>query len=167
MGVALGVSLLLGDLAMLCRGMDRTQLDTAYNNTAAVPERDAIVAGWVARSARVRRERPGHLDLAYGDSPRERLDLFLTADPKAPTLAFIHGGYWQMNDKEGITFLAEGVLPHDVNFALIEYTLAPAARLDRIVAEVRRAALWVAEHLGDTAPIPRAFMFQAIRREGI
>ena len=30
---------------MLYRGMDRSQLDTAYNNTAAVPERDAIVAG--------------------------------------------------------------------------------------------------------------------------
>jgi hypothetical protein len=26
------------------------------------------------------------LDLAYGDAPRERLDLFLAADPKAPTL---------------------------------------------------------------------------------
>ena len=92
----------------------------------------------MARSARVRRERPGHLDLAYGDSPRERLDLFLAAEPKAPTLAFIHGGYWQVNDKEG-TFLAEGVVPHDVNFALIEYTLAPAVRPDRIVVEVRRA----------------------------
>jgi arylformamidase len=57
----------------------------------------------------------------------------------APTLAFIHGGYWQMNDKEGTTFLAEGVLPHGINFALIEYTLAPAAGLDRIVAEVRCA----------------------------
>src|ERR1700730_9623363 len=114
---------------MLYHGMDHTQLDAAYNNTAAVPERDAIVAGWAARSARVRRERLGHLDLAYGDSPRERLDLFLAADPKAPTLAFIHGGYWQMNDKEGTTFLAEGVLPHGINFALIEYTLAPAPRL--------------------------------------
>jgi arylformamidase len=82
----------------------------------------------------------------YGDSPRERLDLFLAADPMAPTLAFIHGGYWQINDKQG-TVLAEGVLPHGINFALIEYTLAPAARLDRIVAEVRRAALWLAEHL--------------------
>src|SRR3954451_11287376 len=109
---------------MLYRGMDRAQLDAAYNNTAAVPERDAIVADWAARSARVRRERQGHLDLHYGDGPRERLDLFLAADPNAPTLAFIHGGYWQMNDKEGTTFLAEGVLPHGINFALIEYTLA-------------------------------------------
>ena len=36
---------------MLYRGMDRAQLDTAYNNSAAVPGRDAIVADWAARSA--------------------------------------------------------------------------------------------------------------------
>ena len=56
--------------------------------------------------------------------------------------------------KEGTTFLAEGVLPHGTNFALIEYTLSPAARLDRIVAEVRRAAQWLAEHLGDYGADP-------------
>src|SRR5713226_2938387 len=93
---------------MLYRGMDRVQLDAAYNNSAAVPERDAIVVGWASRSAAVRRERTGHFDLRYGETPRERLDLFLATDPKAPTLAFIHGGYWQSNDKETFAFLAEG-----------------------------------------------------------
>ncbi|HMD62811.1 MAG TPA: alpha/beta hydrolase [Stellaceae bacterium] len=141
---------------MLYRGMDRAQLDAAYNNTAAVPERDAIVADWAARSARVRRDYAGHLDLAYGDTPRERLDLFLAAEPKAPTLAFIHGGYWQMNDlvKESFAFFAEGLLPLGINLAVIEYTLAPAARLDRIVAEVRRSVRWLAEHLGEYGADP-------------
>jgi hypothetical protein len=65
---------LLGDLAMLYRGTDRTQLDTAYNNSAAVPERDAIVADWVARSARVRRERTGprRYELTNGTRPMLR-----------------------------------------------------------------------------------------------
>jgi arylformamidase len=139
---------------MLYRGMDRSQLDAAYNNTAAVPERDAIVADWAAHSATVRREHAGHLDLTYGDSPRERLDLFLAANPKAPTLAFIHGGYWQMSDKESFAFFAEGLLPLGINLAVVEYTLAPAARLDRIVAEVRRSVQWLAEHLGDYGADP-------------
>src|SRR5215467_9377575 len=134
---------------MLHRGMDRAQLDAAYNNSAAVPERDAIVADWAARSARVRREYDGRLDLAYGETPRERLDLFLAADPQAPTLAFIHGGYWQMNDKESYAFFAEGLLPLGINLAVIEYTLAPMARLERIVAEVRRAVRWLAEYGAD------------------
>ena len=139
---------------MLYRGMDRAQLDAAYNNTAAVPERNAIVADWAARSAKIRSAHAGHLDLAYGASPRERLDLFLADDPKGPTLAFIHGGYWQMNDKESFAFFAEGLLPLGINLAVVEYTLAPAARLDRIVAEVRRAVQWLADHLGDYGADP-------------
>jgi hypothetical protein len=41
------------------------------------------------------------LDLAYGESLRERLDLFLAADPKAPTLAFIHGEIGQRAPARG------------------------------------------------------------------
>jgi len=58
---------------VLYRGMDRAQLDAAYNNSAEVPERDAIVADWAARSARVRREHAGRLDLAYGDELRGKV----------------------------------------------------------------------------------------------
>src|SRR5262249_19476332 len=102
---------------------------------------------------RVRREIAGHLDVAYGDTLRERLDLFLAADPDAPTLAFIHGGYWQINDlvKESFAFFAKALLPLGINLAVIEYTLAPAARLDRIVDEVRRS---IAEHLGEYGADP-------------
>jgi arylformamidase len=139
---------------MLYREMNRAQLDAAYNNGAAVPERDAIIADWAARSAAIRGSGNGHLDLRYGDSPRERLDLFLAADPHAPTLAFIHGGYWQMNDKEAYAFFAEGLLPLGINLAVVEYTLAPAARLDRIVAEVRHAIAWLDEHLADYGADP-------------
>jgi arylformamidase len=139
---------------MLYRGMDRAQLDAAYNNRAAVPNTEAIIADWAQRSARLRRACPGHFDIAYGERPRERLDLFLASNPRAPTLAFIHGGYWQMNDKEDYGFLAEGLLPHDINFAAIEYTLAPEARLDRIVGEIQHAVAWLDEHLGDYGADP-------------
>jgi arylformamidase len=136
------------------RGMDRRQLDAAYNNRAAVADAAEIIADWDARSARVRRERTAHLDLAYGESPRERIDLFPAAHPNAPTLVFIHGGYWQMNAKENFAFVAEGPLARGLNVALVGYTLAPEARLDRIVAEVRRGVLWLAEHLGEYGADP-------------
>jgi arylformamidase len=134
---------------MLYRGMDRKQLDAAYNNTAAVPERAAIYADWAARSAAVRRQDISHLDLDYSGGQRQRLDLFLAGIPQAPTLAFIHGGYWQMNEKESFGFLAEGPLAHGINFAVIEYTLAPAVRLDDIAGEIRNAIGWLADHLGN------------------
>jgi arylformamidase len=136
--------------------MDRTQLDAAYNNREAVANVGEIRAGWDQRAARIRREHPEHLDLVYGDSRRERLDLFLAANANAPTVAFIHGGYWQIvdSDKENYAFLAEGLLPNGINLAMIEYTLAPAARMDRIVAEVRRAVGWLVQHLGEYGADP-------------
>src|SRR5262245_20749966 len=134
---------------MLYRGMDRAQLDAAYNNGAAVANYQAIKADWNARSALLRESRRGHLDLAYGGDPRTRLDLFLAGSPRAPTLMFIHGGYWQMNDKEGFTFLAEGPLARAINVAIVEYTLAPDARMDQIVGEIHQAIAWLASHLGD------------------
>ena len=95
---------------MLYRGMDRAQLDAAYNNLAAVPSSPKLLADWAARSARFRERHHGHLGLAYGERPRERLDLFLANKPAAPTLAYIHGGYWQMTHqtKELYSALAEG-----------------------------------------------------------
>jgi arylformamidase len=51
-----------------------------------------------------------------------------------------------MNDKEPYAFLAEGVRSGGFNLALVEYTLAPTARLDAIVGEVRSAVAWVIEH---------------------
>jgi arylformamidase len=139
---------------MLYRGMDRAQLDAAYNNSAAVPNVNAIRADWDARSTSVRQTRRGHLNLQYGDTPRQRLDLFLADNPHAPTLIFIHGGYWQMNDKERFAFLAEGPLAHGINFAVVEYTLAPNARLDEIVAEIRRSVAWLAGHLANYGADP-------------
>jgi arylformamidase len=138
---------------MLYRGMNRTQLDAAYN-LAAVPNSPEIISGWAARSARFRERHHGHLSLAYGEQPRERLDLFLAAEPTAPTLAYIHGGYWQMTDKELYSSIAEGALSHGLNVTVVEYTLAPDARMDRIVGEVRRGIAWLHEHLGDYGANP-------------
>lgn len=138
------------------RGMDRSQLDAAYNNLAAVASSAQLLAGWAARSASFRERHRGHLDLAYDDRPRQRLDLFLAGQPAAPTLAYVHGGYWQMTHqtKEMYSAIAEGAVSHGINVAVVEYTLAPEARMDRIVGEVRHAIGWLHEHLGDYGADP-------------
>jgi arylformamidase len=133
---------------MIYRGMDRAALDAAYNNTAAVgpAKREEYVADWVKRSDVMRRTPGAQIDLRYGNGARHRLDLFPCGRPAAPTLVYIHGGYWQMNDKEPYAFIGEALLPAGFNLAVIEYTLAPAARLDEIVREVRSAVAWMIDH---------------------
>jgi arylformamidase len=133
---------------MLYRGMDKTALDRAYNIQAAMgPEAlPRYVADWQARSARILAASDAVLDLRYGSAPRQRLDFF-RAGRDRPTLAFIHGGFWQRQDKETYRFLAEGALGAGVNFANIEYTLAPERRMDGIVAEIEEAIRWLDRHL--------------------
>ena len=143
-------------MAAIYRGMDRATLDAAYNNTAAVgiPKRDQYVAGWAARSDAIRRSVKARIDIPYGSSARERLDFFPCGRPNAPTVVYIHGGYWQFNDKEPYAFLGEALLPAGFNLVLVEYTLAPAARMDQIVAEIRRSVAWVIDHAGELAIDP-------------
>lgn len=122
----------------LYRGMDRAALDAAYNNQAAVKNSAQIVAGWQARSRQVREQHPDGLDLRYGPDERNRIDFF-EAKKDSPLLVFIHGGYWQMREKETFAFLVPGPLAHGISVALVGYTLAPNKRLDAIVGEVRTA----------------------------
>ena len=67
---------------MLYRGMDRAQLDAAYNNLAAVTASAKLLADWAARSARFRERHRGHLGLAYGEQPRECSSCSSPATPR-------------------------------------------------------------------------------------
>ena len=142
---------------MLFREFDQKALDAAYNNTEAVGQarRDQYVADWTTRSDAFRARYGGRLDLRYGVGARQRLDMFPSGTTGAPTVVYIHGGYWQANDKEPYACLGEGLLPAGFNLALVEYTLAPAARLDVIVAEIRASVAWVIDHAKEHGGDPR------------
>ena len=120
------------------RDMDQAKLDAAYNNGKAVANSPDLVADWERRSRLTRERIACELDLRYGPAERNRIDLF-KANPDAPLLVYIHGGYWQTRNKEIYSVLAEGPVAHGINAALIGYTLAPDKRMDGIVAEVHAA----------------------------
>jgi len=128
------------------RAMSQEALDHGLNNGVAVPGSVDMAAGWEQRSADVRKRFPDHLDLRYGPRERNRID-FLKAGEQAPTLLFIHGGYWQARSKEVFTIFAEGPMAHDINVALIGYTLAPEATLDQIVGEIHAGIDFLAGQL--------------------
>ena len=128
------------------RSMSQQELDLGLNNSVAVVGSGELVNGWEQRSANMRKRHPDHIDLRYGPRERNRID-FLKARDKAPTLLFIHGGYWQMRAKEAFTMFAEGAMAHGINVALIGYTLAPEASLEAIVAEIHQGIDYLAGQL--------------------
>jgi arylformamidase len=129
--------------AIVWRGMTRLELDAAYDNGAAVANSAEKVAAWTARSTSLRASIPGALDLPYGSGPRQRIDIFTCGAAAAPLFCFIHGGYWQRNAKEIFSCLAEGPMGRGFDVALPGYTLAPAAMLTDIVAEIHTAIRWL------------------------
>src|ERR1700753_3117701 len=128
------------------RKMSQEDRDLGLNNSVVVAGSGEIVAEWDQRSSDMRRRHSAHLDLRYGPRERNRID-FLKAADKAPTLLFIHGGYWQTRAKEVFTIFAEGPMAHGINVALIGYTLAPDATLGEIVAEIHAGIDYLAGQL--------------------
>jgi len=130
------------------RDMSQQDRDLGLNNGVAVAGSGDMVAGWERRSAQMRARDSDHLDLRYGPRERNRIDFFKAAE-KAPTVLFIHGGYWQMRAKEVFAIFAAGPLAHGINVATIGYTLAPDATLDEIVAEIHQGLDFLAAQLPD------------------
>ncbi|MHC2020159.1 alpha/beta hydrolase [Methylobacterium sp. CM6247] len=126
--------------------LDRAARDAAYDNNAAVPDAAAQAAARNAASAAYRAAHPGALDIPYASAPRTALDLYPAANPAAPCLVFIHGGYWQRNSRDLFACFAEGPAAAGWSVAMPGHTLAPEASLTQIVEEIGLALDWLAEH---------------------
>ena len=128
--------------------MSRAERDRAYNNSEAVLNSAELNAERIRDSEAFRAARAGHLDLRYGPRPRNLIDIFPGDSPRAPTLVFFHGGYWQRNAKHEFACLVEGVAAHGWNAALVGYTLCPEATMTKIAGEAHAAMDWLAENGG-------------------
>ena len=126
------------------RGMTPQELHRQYNARQAVPEHSRIIERWRRWSADYRARARAELDLAYGSTADETLDLFLPETENPPIHVFLHGGYWQRLHKDDFSFVARALVEAGVAVAVVNYALCPAVTMDAIVRQVRRACafLW-------------------------
>ena len=120
------------------RDFTRKALDEAYDNTNAVSNSAEILQGFETRSEILSKEYRDTMDISYGIFPREKFAYFAGEKGKG-IFVFIHGGYWQMRNKNTFRFLAKGPLSQGFHVASIGYTLAPDATLTQIVDETKVA----------------------------
>jgi arylformamidase len=132
-------------------GYDQDGLDAQYNLRPLVPHHPKIFERYIRDSALVVERYPATLDVAYGDQPGERLDIFHAAasDGRAPIVVFIHGGYWRNKDKSDYRYLAPAFVEAGVSFVPLNYTLAPHASMDEIVRQNRAALAWLSANIAD------------------
>lgn len=120
--------------------------DRDYANGAFIPGGADYPARWAAKAAAFRAAMGvrAELDLAYGPAARQRLDLFLPEGTARGTVIFVHGGYWHMFSKSHWSHLAAGALARGFAVAMPGYSLAPAARIGEMTAEIAHACWFVA-----------------------
>lgn len=132
------------DPRQLWFSLDQAARDAAYDNNAAVADSPRWIEQRNRNSALYRGAHNRKLDLAYADvSERTAFDLYPAAEPLAPCLIFVHGGYWQRNSREVFACVAAGLGAVGWSVAIAGYSLAPQASLTEIVAEIGLAIDWL------------------------
>ena len=120
--------------------------EVEYNNRARVPEHPAIFARWARDAGEFRRSHANaELRLPYGRREREHIDLFWPSTKRdTPIVLFIHGGYWRSLEPAMFSHVAAGANARGLAVALAGYDLCPDVTVERIIEEVRDAAvlLW-------------------------
>jgi acetyl esterase/lipase len=127
----------------------RKKIDRDYDNGAVFPDVPLWRTTWQERSAEVPIEAPVRLDLSYGPHAMQKLDVFPCGDAAAPTVIFLHGGFWCRNSRETFRYVVRGIHAAGCNAVFVGYRLAPDASLDEICHDARTAGLWVFRQLAN------------------
>jgi acetyl esterase/lipase len=126
-------------------------MDREYANAAFIAGAEAYPDRWAAAAAAFRATARGTCDLRYGPGERQRFDLFLPEFQPggAPRglVVFVHGGYWLRFGRGDWSHLAAGPVGRGWAVAMPSYTLAPAARIGAITAEIGAAVAAAAAHV--------------------
>lgn len=89
-------------------------------------------------------------DLAYGDQPRQRLDVYRphnSSPAGAPVVIFFYGGYWQYGEKNDYRFVADALTSRGFVAVLPDYRLYPAVRFPAFVEDGASALRWTHDNI--------------------
>ena len=131
----------------------QAQIDAQYNAGAAVPGWADYPRRWAADSAALRAQLGGRLDVSYGPTLDETLDVFPAGRANAPAFVFLHGGYWRAMSSKDFSSIATGLLAHGITTVVVNYALAPKVGIDEIARQCRAAVAWTLRELGASAVV--------------
>ncbi len=89
-------------------------------------------------------------NLAYGEDPRQRLDVYLPARTSRPppVVVFWYGGGWTAGSKDEYRFVGVALARAGYLAVLPDYRLYPQVRFPAFVDDAARALVWVHAHIG-------------------
>lgn len=122
--------------------------DNEYNTRAYAPDHTEVLAriakGAADYRAKATADKRAELDVRYGSTPRQTVDIFYSsAGLNAPIAVFIHGGFWRALQPSAFSEAAAGLNARGVTVALPGYDLAPQVGIGDIVEQMRAALLFL------------------------
>ena len=126
----------------------QAQIDAQYNPSLALAPNDQPMVHFANQAQRARSSIRCTLNVPYGPTLAETLDIFPAAVPNAPVFVFIHGGYWRALDSKDFSGVALGLHPLGITTVVINYALCPFVTVDEITRQVRSATAWVLRNIG-------------------
>jgi arylformamidase len=119
------------------------ELDAQYDLERTVPDASLYTELYEKESEKVRAEMEHRLDVSFGPTLVEHLDLYPAPYGDAPILIYLHGGYWRRFGSKEFGFVARGPASKGVTTAVVNYALCPHVTIDEIVRQARSALVWV------------------------
>lgn len=130
------------------RGYTQAQLDEQYNPRLTSPDFQSYFDRWDRESRAARKLPNANLDIAYGPGATDKIDIFAPAGAGPhPVLVYFHGGYWRRFSKNDRAFLAPTMNAAGVMLVTVEYALCPTVTLDELIAQCRRALVWIGRNI--------------------
>jgi arylformamidase len=126
---------------------DQDQLNDQYNQRILVPDANSYMERHLVKSAATREMLDCEIDVAYGLTEDEKLDIF-PAPPSAngkapPVVVYYHGGAWTRWHKDNNSYQARSFTAAGATFVSVNFALLPTVDMDELIRQCRVAVAWV------------------------
>lgn len=125
----------------------QAEIDAQYNASLKLANPASAAQHYVEAAQRARDTLPCHLDVPYGPTLAETLDIFPASQPNAPVFVFIHGGYWRAFTSKEFSGVALGLNALGITTVVVNYALCPSVSLDEITRQARASVAWVVRNI--------------------
>jgi arylformamidase len=124
--------------------LDQEDLDDAYDQAAYAFNSRNIAERMAANNAKALSVIGKPERVAYGPTDIEKIDIYRTKRPNAPTMIFIHGGAWRSGRSADFALYGEVFVKAGANFVAVDFNNVIETRGDLfpMVDQCRRAVAW-------------------------
>lgn len=150
-GAGLGYAVLDGDPARaqpkpVWRHYAQEELDRNYDQSAWAPNMRQLITRYGFKSELTRKRLGPPSRLSYGETAIETMSFYRSPSAKSPVHVFIHGGAWRAGPASIYEFPAEMFVASGVGYAALDFGNVQDIGLDGMVAQIRRALVWVSRN---------------------